>query len=185
MPDNQIIALADDLLVLRPFALDDAPALFEAVQESLAELGRWLSWCHPDYSLEDSQQFLASRAEAQRKEEEFALAILERSTGQLWGGCGINQFDRAGRRVNLGYWVRTSAAGRGVASRATALVARWAFETLGLQRVEIVAAVGNLASQRVAQKVGATRECVARHRLCVHGVPTDAVVFSLIRGDLP
>ena len=68
--------------------------------------------------------------------------------------------------------------------RATLLVARWAFESVGLERIEIVAATGNHASQSVAERVGATREGIARKRLNVHGVQHDAVVFSLIRGDL-
>ncbi|MBI3837689.1 MAG: GNAT family N-acetyltransferase [Planctomycetia bacterium] len=181
--DHQI-ELSNATLLLRPFSLDDAAALHEAVRESMSELGRWLSWCHPGYSIEDSLQFLGSRGEAHGKEGEYGFAIIDRSSGQFLGGCGINQVDQASLRANLGYWVRSSATKRGVAVGAARLVARWAFETLKLQRIEIVAATGNHASQRVAEKVGATRECVARHRLRVHGVPHDAVVFSLLPSDL-
>jgi ribosomal-protein-serine acetyltransferase len=178
------IELSNETLLLRPFLLDDGSNLHEAVRESMGELGQWLSWCGPDYSIEDSLEFLGGRGEAHRKDGEYGFAILDRSCGRFLGGCGINQLDQASLRANLGYWVRTSATKRGVASGAARLVARWAFETLALQRIEIVAAVGNHASQRVAAKVGATRECVARHRLRVHGVPHDAVVFSLIRSDV-
>jgi RimJ/RimL family protein N-acetyltransferase len=176
--------LSNETLLLRPFLLDDAPNLHEAVRESMAELGLWLSWCHPDYSIQDSLEFLSGRGEAHAKDGDYGFAIIERSCGRFLGGCGINQLDEAALRANLGYWVRSSATKRGVAAGAARLVARWAFETLALQRIEIVAAVGNRASQRVAAKLGATRECVARHRLRVHGMPHDAVVFSLIRSDV-
>ena len=86
--------------------------------------------------------------------------------------------------ANLGYWVRTSATGKGIASRATRLVAGFAFEELKLQRVEIMAAVGNIASQRVAEKAGAIREGVLRKRLLNDDRPLDAVLFSLIEEDL-
>jgi RimJ/RimL family protein N-acetyltransferase len=64
------------------------------------------------------------------------------------------------------------------------MVARWAFQSLELERIEIVAARGNVRSQRVAERAGATREGIARKRLRVHTVQHDAVVFSLVRADL-
>jgi len=80
--------------------------------------------------------------------------------------------------------MRSSATCRGYATEATLALARWAFEALALERIEIVAAVGNLASQRVAVKSGAAREGVARKRLLVRGAALDAVVYSLVREDL-
>jgi len=85
---------------------------------------------------------------------------------------------------NLGYWVRTTAAGRGIATQAARLMARFAFEQVGLHRVEIVAAIPNIASQRVAEKTGAVREGVLRNRLLIRGVSQDAMLFSLIPSDL-
>ena len=71
------------------------------------------------------------------------------------GGCGLNQIDHANGRANLGYWVRSSAVGRGVATAAVQLVRQWGFEQTSLLRLEVVIAVGNLASHRVAEKAGA------------------------------
>ncbi|HEY5313603.1 MAG TPA: GNAT family protein, partial [Pirellulales bacterium] len=61
---------------------------------------------------------------------------------------------------------------------------RFALETLAMQRVEIVAAVENLASQRVAAKLGAVREGLLRNRLRIRDMPHDAYGFSLIPGDV-
>ncbi|HEX8891487.1 MAG TPA: GNAT family protein, partial [Pyrinomonadaceae bacterium] len=66
---------------------------------------------------------------------------------------------------------------------ATRLAARFALEELKLQRVEILAATGNHASQRVAEKAGATREGVLRKRLLVKGQAQDAVLYSLVSED--
>lgn len=125
-----------------------------------------------------------SRGAAFQKEGEYAFAILEREGGQFVGATGINQIDRAARRANLGYWLRTSATGRGYATMATLIVARWAFETLALERIEIVVALGNTKSQRVAQRAGATREGIARKRMRIGEVQHDAVIFSLVRDDV-
>jgi RimJ/RimL family protein N-acetyltransferase len=184
MSADHDVQLANETLLLRPFRRDDAEAICEAVCESKVELERWLSWCHSNYSIQDTIEFLDKREEAFQKDGEYAFAITELATGRFVGATGINQIEKAALRANLGYWVRTSATRRGYAAQATLLVAHWALGPLGLERLEIVAAIRNEYSQRVALKVGATREGIARRRLRVHGVPHDAVVFSLVRGDL-
>jgi len=79
--------------------------------------------------------------------------------------------------------VRSSRAGRGVATTATLLTARFGLRKLALQRIEILAAVGNKPSQRVAEKAGAKNEGVLRNRLSLRGQPHDAVMYSLIPSD--
>ena len=77
--------------------------------------------------------------------------------------------------------MRTSAAGHGVARTAVTQVAAWAYAHTDLMRLEIIAATGNVASQRVAEHAGARREGVLRSRLFVRGQFQDAVVFSIVR----
>jgi RimJ/RimL family protein N-acetyltransferase len=86
--------------------------------------------------------------------------------------------------ANVGYWVRADRTGAGYATAAVRLLAAHAFGVLGLQRLELVIAPSNAASLRVAEKVGAVREGVLRHRLRRAGAPQDAVLYSLLPGDL-
>ena len=71
-----------------------------------------------------------------------------------------------------------------MASAAVRLLAQFGLGKLKLNRIEIMAAVGNKASQRVAEKVGARREGILRNRIVVRDRVYDAVMFSLIPGDL-
>ncbi len=185
MASDHQIELTGESLLLRPFRSDDAQPICEAVIESLDDLLPWLPWCHPRYTIDDTRTFLEGRAAAYENDGEYAFAIVERADGRFVGACGINQIDEANARANLGYWMRSSATRRGYATQATLILAGWVFQTLGLQRIEIVVAVGNEASQRVAVNAGAMREGIARKRLGVRGVARDAVVFSLLREDLP
>jgi ribosomal-protein-serine acetyltransferase len=178
------IELIEGPLLIRPYREEDAGALYEAVRESLSEVSRWLPWCHENYSIEESREFIGSRAKASEDGEWYSFAVFKKDGGRFLGGVGINFVNRVHQMANLGYWVRTSAAGSGIATKATRLVARFAFEQIGLQRIEIVAAVGNIASQRVAEKAGAIREGVLRKRLLIRGESQDAVMFSLVREDL-
>ena len=96
------------------------------------------------------------------------------------GGAGLNAIRHDHRFCNLGYWVRQSRQGQGIATRIVHALANQAFGPLQLQRVEIVVAVGNLASERVAVKSGALHEGVARNRLVIDDHPAAAHVFSLV-----
>lgn len=178
------VQLTEGSILVRTYREEDAGALYEAARESIAEVSAWLPWCHENYSIEESRDFIASRSHASDNDEWYSFGIFEKETGRLLGGVGLIFINRVHQMANLGYWVRTSAVGHGVATRATCLVARFAFEQLGLHRIEIVAAVGNIASQRVAEKAGAVREGVLRKRLLINRDSQDAVMFSLTPEDL-
>jgi RimJ/RimL family protein N-acetyltransferase len=175
--------LRDDAIELRPPTAEDIDEIFAGVRESLPEILPWMAWCHPVYARVDTAEWVRFTEQAWIDETEHSFAIVERATGSVLGTCGLNGIDRANRWANLGYWVRTPATRRGVASRATTLVADFGFTEVGLDRIEILAATGNMPSQRVATRVGATREGVARRRLRVRETSHDAVVFSLIRDE--
>jgi ribosomal-protein-serine acetyltransferase len=170
-------------LLIRTYCEEDVSALFVAARESMVEVGRWLPWCHENYSIEETRQFISSRASSSQGDEWYSFGIFEQVGGRFLGGVGINFINHVHQMANLGYWVRTSAAGRGVATMATRAVAKFAFAQIGLQRIEIVAAVDNIPSQRVAEKAGAVREGVLRNRLLIRGTSVDAVLFSLIPKD--
>ena len=169
------------LCSIRAYEPEDAQALWEAARESVRDVFPWLPWCHPEYSMAEAVEWIRSRAPLAAEGREYTFAIVG-TDGRFLGGCGVNQINRLHRFGNLGYWVRTSATGHGVATEAVRQVAEFAFRTADLVRLEIVCAVGNDASQRVAERAGAVREGILRHRLLVHGQPVDAVMYSLVRG---
>ena len=169
---------------IRPYTVADAQAVWDAAMESGAELLPWMPWFHPGYHLRETRSWLEMQVAAFRMGTSYEFAI-ESDAGRFLGGCGINQIDPLNRRANLGYWVRTTEAGRGVATTAARLAAEWAFKHTDVVRLEIVAATGNVASQRVAERVGAQREGVLRSRLFVRGQFQDAVVYSLVKGFEP
>jgi len=178
------VELIEGPILIRALRQEDVSPLYEAARESIAEVSPWLPWCHENYSIEETREFIASRELASQSGEWYSFGIFEKDGGRFLGGVGINFINRVHQMANLGYWVRTSAAGRGIATKATRAVARFAFEQIGLNRIEIVAAVGNIPSQRVAEKAGAVREGVLRKRLLIRGESQDAVMFSLVKEDL-
>ena len=130
--------------------------------------------------MEEAHQWVGSREQLFDEGAEYSFAIVE-PLGHFLGGCGLNQINRTHRIANLGYWVRTSESSRGIATVAVQQLASFAASQTDLVRLEIVCAVGNTASQRVAEHVGAIREGVLRDRLFLHNQPRDAVMYSLTR----
>jgi ribosomal-protein-serine acetyltransferase len=165
---------------IRRYRVDDAATVLQAAHESIAELEPWMPWCHPNYSMDESQAWLETQATAFEQGTAFEFAIVSAS-GRYLGGCGLNQIDKANKRANLGYWVRSMETRKGVATVAVGLIRDWAFENTDLVRLEIVIACGNLASHRVAAKAGAAIEGLLTRRLVLHGNVHDATMFSLTR----
>lgn len=177
------VVLTQDSVLVRPLTGEDTAALHLAVRASIDSLSYWLPWCHPDYSEADAAEWIAYSMRAWAARDGFPLGVFDRS-GELIGGTGLSHVDRTSNMANIGYWVSAPHCGKGVATAAARLAARIGFEQLGLTRLEIVVLTENLASHRVAMKLGATREAEARNRLMFQGRPANAVVYSLIPGDL-
>jgi ribosomal-protein-serine acetyltransferase len=167
-------------LVIRPYQTADGAALYAAVIESSAELSPWLPWCTPEYSPEHAANWITFCETAREMQLEFHF-VIEGDNGRLLGGCGLNGLDWPNTTANLGYWVRTSEAGRGVATQAAKLLCAWAFAHTQLYRLEIRAAVENVASRRVAEKTGGTYEGILRQRLLLPDGRHDLAMYSILR----
>lgn len=172
------IELTGSGLRLRPYRDGDAPALFAAVRESTETVGRWLPWCTPEYGERDAEDWIGICAAGWRSGDHYSFAVFD--DAGFAGSCGLNQRNRLHNYMNMGYWVRASRQRRGVASRATALVARFGLAQLGFARIEIVIEPDNVASRRVAEHIGAQFEGIARNRIVTRRGPADAAMYSLV-----
>lgn len=168
---------------VRPYVANDWIDQFEAVRESEARLIPWMPWCHTGYSEQESRDWIRTTIEGHVTGTMFDFGVFD-ANGRYAGACGLNQIRTSDRCANLGYWIRTSACGQGLAGAAALRVCEWAFANTNLNRLEILVAVGNNPSQRVAQKLNAHYEGRLRSRIMLTEGPSDAHLYSLVRGDL-
>lgn len=173
--------LTDGVVALREWTDADAAALVAPLDEP--EIARWTRVPSP-YTRADAEEYLAGREPRRESGEELSLAIVSASTGELLGSISVRVASQESLRGELGYLVFAPARRRGVAARAVRLLARYAFESLGLRRVEILTATGNAPSQRVAEKAGFTREGVLRSHTAGRGERLDMVCWSLLPDEL-
>jgi RimJ/RimL family protein N-acetyltransferase len=177
------IKLTDNTITLRPFEFGEENELHKAVQESILELEPWMSWANEKYTNEVALNFITLTRTYWSNGSLYAFAVTDAQTGAIIGGCSLSHMHPIYHFCNLGYWVRTSRHGEGIAVRATKLAARFAFEKLNLVRAEIVIAVGNEPSKRVAEKAGAHYEGILLNRMVVGTNICDAHMFSLLPSD--
>jgi RimJ/RimL family protein N-acetyltransferase len=163
------VRLEDEAIALRPLSEEDVPALVAACQDP--EIPRWTSVPSP-YTEEDARAFLG--------DSDGVSAIVDPRTEELLGTIGWRWVDG---NVQLGYWVKREARGRGVATHALRLLSRWAFAELGAARIQLLTEPENRASQRVAEKAGFRREALLRSFVDLRGRRPDVYMYALLREE--
>jgi ribosomal-protein-serine acetyltransferase len=176
-------SVTDGVVTLRPFRPEDEQEIFTAVSESLTELRPWMSWAHEGYSRQEARDFIAVTRARWQESTLFAFAITDVNAGSIVGGCSLSHLHPVYHFCNVGYWVCTSRQGGGIAGRAAKLAARFGFEHASLIRAEIVIAVGNEKSVRVAEKIGAHYEGILLNRMVIRNAIRDAHMYSLLPSD--
>lgn len=170
-------------LRLRPPRRADLRPLHEAIAETLDELVRWLPWAREDHGRRDTREFVRRARAAWVRRLAFELVIEAPAERRIVGGASLHRIDWMRRSAGLGYWVRRTAQGRGIATEAAGALAEHGFRVYGLHRLEAHVAVGNDASHRVIEKLGFTREGIAREVELIGGEFCDHVQYSLLRRD--
>ncbi len=172
-------------LVLRCYSPDDAQLLSDALNSSVDHLKPFMPWADElPQSVDDSRALLRRFRAAFDTNEQFVYGMFAADESELLGGCGLHPRVGAGG-LEIGYWVRASAARQGIATEATRALTRAGFEVCGADRIEIRIDPANVASLGVPQKLGFPEEVRLRRRL--PGRPDeplrDAVVFTLFSED--
>lgn len=173
-------AITFEDIVLREFCDSDAAEFAKAARESADTVGPWMPWCTSSFTTHDALDWFDICRANLDTHSGYEFGIFAQGSGEFLGGAGLNSINFQHYFCNLGYWVRQSAQRRHVALRAVRALLPYAFDTLGMQRVEIVTAIGNAASEGVARKAGAQFECIARNRLYLHGNAVSASIFSVV-----
>jgi len=170
------VELLDGDIKLRPWTLDDVPAIVAACND--AEIHHWIPAVPSPYTEADARAFVEGEVPGIGTQQ-FAITQDGRVVGSI--GMGVNN----ARTGHIGYWCAREARGRGITTRALRLLSKHALEDLRLERLELITDPDNHASQRVAEKVGFQREGVLRSHLThPDGRRRDSVMFSLLPGEL-
>ncbi|WP_037669926.1 GNAT family N-acetyltransferase [Streptomyces griseus] len=118
------------------------------------EFLRWNTPMTPVTDLDGARLSLRRKAEQAADGTSASFRVTDAADGTTLGHVGVNMIDPAFRVARVGYWILPEARGRGIATRALVLAARWALTDLGLYRLELGHALGHDASCHIAERCG-------------------------------
>ncbi len=166
--------------LLRPWRDSDVAALVAACRDP--EIARWTRV--PDnYNESDARAYLLYRYDAMLAGSTAPFAIVG-ADDELLGSISLLRLDWKHRRAEVGYWLAAHARGHGHATRAVRLICRWGMQSLAVERIDLLAAIANGASQRVAERCGFTREATLRSYMRGKDGQQDMVAFGLLADEL-
>jgi ribosomal-protein-serine acetyltransferase len=163
---------------LRELDEPHADELFRLTDRNRTYLRRWLPWLDGTRCAQDSLFYI--RAVRKRillySELHFGICV----DGRIAGTLGTHAVDRINSRTSIGYWLDEDCQGRGIVTDCVAALLDHLFGELGLHRVGIQCAVGNLRSQAVPERLGFVREGVAREEEWLYDHFVDHVCYGIL-----
>jgi RimJ/RimL family protein N-acetyltransferase len=170
--------LKTNRLFLRPIAVSDAPALFEARGD--AEVMRYWDW-PAQKSVEAVEQILAEHIPELESETTRWWVVALSPDGPAIGECDLSEIDRHHGRAEIGFLFARRHWGQGYAREATERVIAYAFNELGLERLWARFHQGNDASKRLLEKLGFAYEGRLRAHVARDGERRDCLIYGRLR----
>jgi RimJ/RimL family protein N-acetyltransferase len=179
--------LEDEFVRLRRWRRADAPVLAVVCGEAAVCTFTAVPWT---YSPAAAEAWVERQRSRRPEDGALALAIVRRSGSggtapgradatRPVGAVNISRREDDAEVGSLGYWLVPEARGHGLAFAAARLLCGWGFAALGLARIELEIRPDNVASQRLAERLGATREGLRPESHLAEGRRWDMVLYSL------
>jgi ribosomal-protein-serine acetyltransferase len=168
---------------LRSLAAGDAPAMFALLESDRAHFDTWLRWSPTLRSLGDVTRFIALFAAQEADGNGFHLGLFEGDA--LIGGVVCWSIHPSRRTSEVGYWLGTGRLGKGLATRATAVVVEHLFTACNVHRIEMLVARENGRSRAIPERLGFRLEGVRRGSRQIGATFQDHLVYARLATDPP
>ena len=170
--------------VLRPFRRRDIDPLFRAVTASKPELAEFLPWATAPYTRARAAAFVKESIQSWREARAYDFAVRRpQDPGRHVGNLSVWHLSRPSRSGEIGYWIRTDETGLGIATEVARTALGIGFRELGMHKVVLRIALGNLPSERVADKLGFVREGILREEIKVGNRWLDHSIWGLLEHE--
>lgn len=160
----------------------DADAVFALTEQDRGYLREWLPWVDRTQSPDDVRLFITGTVLPQWADHRGPQCGIWLE-GALGGSIGCHPIDWQNRACSIGYWIASRHQGRGIVTQCVAAMLDYLFGEVALHRVVIQCGTGNQRSCAVAERLGFTREGVARESEWCAGRWVDLVVWSMLHDE--
>jgi len=170
----------DENIVLKRIGINDADTIFNIIDSERDYLGKWLPFVKFTTCVNDSLEFIDLFTNPMTEDTPFGIW---NENNLLIGLIGLKDTDYDNLKTEIGYWLSEKYQNKGIMTRSCRALIRYAFETLGLNRIQIKTAVGNTSSQKVPARLGFTHEGIERAGEKHGDKYLDLNTFSLLRDE--
>ena len=175
------LLVVDDQLSLSILSLSDAREIFKLVDENRIYLRKTLPWLDEVNSLDEQISYISHCISDYELYKGIMYSVS--SDGDIIGTIGLNSIDYENRSCGVGYWVSEEFAGKGIATRCCSRLIDHCFNDLNLHRFVLEAAIENIASCRVAEKLGLRLEGVIKDREWLYDRFLDANLYAVTKPE--
>ncbi|MGM0844695.1 MAG: GNAT family N-acetyltransferase [Bacillota bacterium] len=173
--------IIDEIISLKLPELKDAEEFYALTDSSREYLRKWLPWLDGTKSPQDTKEFIQNSLTNFAQQKSLSTLILFK--GEIAGTAGFNLIDRNNGIAYIGYWLGESYQGQGIMSRVVKALTDYAFNEMKLNKVEIRAAVGNLKSRGIPERLGFTYEGRIRCAEKLYNKYVDHEVYGVLADE--
>jgi RimJ/RimL family protein N-acetyltransferase len=176
---NKDLVLENDHILLRPLQVADFPELLKLTQDA----SLWTYFTHDLSTLAGLETWAAGHFSGDR----LQFVVIDKQSGKLLGSTGFGNYFPRDQRIEIGWtWLGKAFQGTGINVQMKSLMLHYAFDALGMLRVEFKTDVLNLPARHALLRLGATEEGVLRsHTLMTQGRRRDTIYNSFLKGEWP
>jgi ribosomal-protein-serine acetyltransferase len=166
-----------DSYLLRQVNLDDVANLANTVSSNLTHLRQWLPWVGDSYDSIDAESFIIQSCEKFSNDAGADYAVIYNET--IIGMVGIHSIDWENGCASIGYWMGSSHCGMGITTLVVRQLLTYLSDDLLLQKIVLTAAEHNIASNKVAIKLGMEQDGLSIGHECLHGEHVNHILYQI------
>lgn len=176
------LMLEDDVVLLRPLQLDDIEHLVSFAEN---ETDIWTFSSLPVIGRANMTEYIRLAVENRGKKTEFPFIVFDKRTGEYAGSTRFYDIQLANETLQLGYtWYGERFHGTGLNKHCKFLLLSYAFEEMGMSRVEFRANSLNKHSIAAMKSIGCTIEGVLRSNMKnIDGTRRDSIILSILKEE--
>ena len=166
---------------LKLLSVSDAPKMFEAIQANRENLKQWLGWVDNVKTNDDCIIYIDECLRNFKKMSALTMGIWVKEN--FVGSVRLSSIDVANKKAHIGFWLSENYHGKGIMTKSCRMIINYAFEVMGLERIEILCASKNYKSRAVPQRLNFMQEGVLRHYAVLRDSFQDMVMYSMLKQD--
>lgn len=178
MGDQRRLTVNEDIL-LKEVGLEDIEAIFNTIDNDREYLEKWLPFVELTQEIAFTRQFVENYLDSDKTDITCAIYY----QNQFVGIIGLKDTDQDNKKTEMGYWLSEKFQHKGIMTLSCKALIDYAFDEMGMNRIQLKAASGNLKSQQIAERLGFKREGIERDGELHSRGFVDLVIFGLLKTE--